>query len=56
MNDIQTHLDNLEAEAIEIMREVVSERDRLSKDSEVIIWLKLTSEPFATSKPKYIYM
>ena len=42
MNDIQTHLDNLEAEAIEIMREVVSEAQRpvmlysAGKDSEVM--------------------
>ena len=57
MNDIQTHLDNLEAEAIEIMREVVSEAQRpvmlysAGKDSEVMH--HLAKKAFYPSSPPF---
>ena len=57
MNNIQTHLDKLESEAIEIMREVVSEAEKpvmlysVGKDSAVM--LHLAKKAFYPSLPPF---
>jgi sulfate adenylyltransferase subunit 2 len=60
MKDVQTHLSNLEAEAIEIMREVVSEAENpvmlysVGKDSAVM--LHLAKKAFYPSPPPFPLM